>query len=190
MVFQNWPDVRDFEAWKNHFYREVASKSNEPKNVLSWLHEIETAPDCASLFNPVSKDRRNFEALDFKMSAALWKILKGDMNRKLTTEERIQTKNNPINILSGRQIAYRIFEHFTLPAASKEQMDVNHLYNLELKNDSLRQFSSEWDEIIIQLPEEPPDNWIEPMYKKQLEKSVQLAPSMALYKNRIALQEH
>ena len=112
------------------------------------------------------------------------------MNRKLTTEERIQTKNNPINILSGRQIAYRIFEHFTLPAASKEQMDVNHLFNLELKNDNLKQFSSKWDEIIIQLPEEPPDNWIEPMYKKQLEKSAQFTPFMALYQNRIALQEH
>ena len=47
MSFQNWPDVRGFEAWKNHFYREVASKSNEPKEVLSWLFEIETAPDCA-----------------------------------------------------------------------------------------------------------------------------------------------
>ena len=123
------------------------------------------------------------------MSAALWKILKGDMNRKLATEERLQTKNNPIHILSGRQIAYRIFEHFALPAASKEQLDINHLCNLELKNDNLRQFSTKWDEIIIQLPEEPPDNWIEPMDKKQLEKSAQFAPYMTLYKNRIAMQE-
>merc|ERR1712002_687140 len=111
------------------------------------------------------------------------------MNRKLATEERLQTKNNPIRILSGRQIAYRIFEHFALPPASKEQMDINHLCNLEIKNDNLRQFDSKWDEIMIQLPEEPPDNWIESMYKKQLEKSVQFAPYMALYKNRIAMQE-
>ena len=145
MNFLNWPDMRGFEAWKSHFYREVASKSNEPKEVLSWLREIESAKDCASLYNPISKTGKNFEALDFKMSAALWKILKGDTKRKLSTEERIQTKNNPIDILSGRQIAYRIFEHFTLPAASKEQMDVNHLFNLELKNDNLKQFSSKWD---------------------------------------------
>ena len=112
MTFLNWPDMRGFEAWKGHFYREVASKSNEPKEVLSWLHEIESAKDCVSLYNPISKTGKNFEALDFKMSAALWKILKGEMNRKLATEERLQTKNNPIHILSGRQIAYRIFEHF------------------------------------------------------------------------------
>ena len=89
--------------------------------------------------------------------------------------------------MSGRQIAYRIFEHFTLPAASKEQLDVNHIFNLELKNDNLKQFNSKWDEIIIQLPEEPADNWIEPMYRKQLEKSAQFAPYMAQYKNRIAM---
>ena len=189
MTFQGWPDVRNFEDWKNHFYREVASKSSEPKAVLSWLFEIETAPDCASLYSPVSKDGRNFESLDFKMSASLWKILKGDMLRKLTTEERTQTKENPVNVLSGRQIAYHIFEHFSLPAASKEQLDVNHLYTLELKNDNLKQFSSKWDEIIIQLPVPPADVWVEPMYRKQLEKSVQFAPYMALYKHRIALQE-
>ena len=87
------------------------------------------------------------------MSSALWKILKGDMSRKLTTEEKAQTEDNPMNILSGRQIAYRIFEHFTLPAATKEHMDVNSLFNLELKNDNLKQFSARWDDILIQLPE-------------------------------------
>ena len=119
MTFQNWPDVRGFEAWKTHFYREVASKSAEPKNVLAWLQEIEATPDCISLFSPLSKDGKNFEALDFKMSAALWNILKGDINRKLMNEEKLQTKSNPINVLSGRQIAYRIIEHFSLPAAEK-----------------------------------------------------------------------
>ena len=128
----------------------------------------------------MSKGGRNFESLDFKMSASLWKILKGDMLRKLTTEERTQTKDNPVNVLSGRQIAYRIFEHFSLPAASKEQLDVNHLYTLELKNDNLKQFSSRWDEIIIQLPVEPSDVWVEPMYRKQLEKSVQFSPYLAI----------
>ena len=102
------------------------------------------------------------------------------MLRKLTTEERTQTKDNPVNMLSGRQIAYRIFEHFSLPAASKEQLDVNHLYTLELKNDNLKQFSSRWDEIIIQLPVEPSDVWVEPMYRKQLEKSVQFSPYLAI----------
>ena len=94
-----------------------------------------------------------------------------------------------MNILSGRQIAYRIFEYFTLPTAAKEQLDINHLFNLELKNDNLKQFSSKWDEIIIQFPEPPDDNWIEPLYRKQLEKSAQFAQVLALYKDKIALRE-
>ena len=112
------------------------------------------------------------------------------MHRKLATEEKLQTKVNPMNILSGRQIAYRIFEHFTLPAAAKEQLDINHLFNLELKNDNLRQFCSKWDEIITQLPHQPDDIWIEPLYKRQLEKSAQFTQVLALYKDRIALKEN
>ena len=55
------------------------------------------------------------------------------MNGELMNEEKLQTKVNPINVLSVRQIPYRIFEHFSLPAAEKSHMDVNHLLNLELK---------------------------------------------------------
>ena len=42
---------------------------------------------------------------------------------------------------------------------------------------------------MAQLPEESPDNWIEPMYKKQLEQSTQFISYMTLYKNRIAMGE-
>ena len=43
---------------------------------------------------------------------------------------------------------------------------------------------------MVQLKEEPPDSWIEPIYKKQLEKSTQFSQYMALYKNGIALNTH
>ena len=41
MVFQNWPDVRGFEAWKNHFHQKVAAKSARPKEAIRWLRQIE-----------------------------------------------------------------------------------------------------------------------------------------------------
>ena len=173
---------------ENHFYREVAAKSSKPRDALLWLHEIEEATDCASLFSTISKTGQSFESLDFKISVALWKILKGDMHRKLMNEERQQTKANPTHLLSGRQIAYRIFEHFSLPPAERESLDVTHLVNLELKNDNLKGFNAKWDEITIQLREEPPEGWLEALYRKQLETSEQFAQILALYKNDISLK--
>ena len=88
------------------------------------------------------------------------------MRRKLLNEERLQTKDNPTHILSGRQIAYRIFEHFTLPPAEKESLDITHLVNLKLRNDNLNVFSAKWDEIVVQLRPPPPDGWLEALFKK------------------------
>ena len=132
--------------------------------------------------------RANFEPLEFMISAALWKILKGDMHKKLLNEEKWQKKEDPIRILSGRQIAFRIFEHFTLPSAEKECLDVTHLVNLELKNDSVKQFNTRWDEITIQIKELPPEGWLEALNRKQLEQSPQVAQVLALYKNDISQQ--
>ena len=93
------------------------------------------------------------------------------MHKKLLNEEKWQTKADPTRLLSGRQIAFRIFEHFTLPSAEKECLDVTHLVNLELKNDSVKQFNTRWDEITIQIKELPPEGWLEALYRKQLEQS-------------------
>ena len=113
----------------------------------------------------------------------------GDMHRKLLNEERQQTKTNPIHSLSGRQIAYRMFEHFSLPRAERESLDVIHLVSLELKHDSIILFNAKWDEVTIQLREEPPEGWLEALYRKQLETSAQFSQTLALYKNDFRWRE-
>ena len=65
---------------------------------------------------------------------------------------------------------------------------MTHLVNLELKNDNLKGFNAKWDEITIQLREEPPEGWLETLYRKQLETSEQFTQILALYKNDISLK--
>ena len=152
-----WPDIHRFEAWKSHFYREVAAKSGRPHEAMAWLQEIENTTDCSTLFSPTSKDGQDFSSLDFKIASGLWKILKGDMERQLINEDKKQRQNNLLRILSGRQIAFIIFGHFTLPHAERGLMDVTHLANLEVKNDNLKQFDYKWDAILLKIQPEPPD---------------------------------
>ena len=76
LIFEPWPDIHRFEAWKSHFYREAAAKSNRPRETVVWLREIELAKDCVEPMTPISKEGHDFESLDFKMASGLWRILK------------------------------------------------------------------------------------------------------------------
>ena len=141
-------------------------RKSEPTSRCNFLAQRNRRDtDCSTLRSPISKNGQDFDSFDFKMAPGLWEILKGDMERKLIIEDRKQRQNDPLHMLSGRQIAFRIFEHFTLPEAEKGWLDLTHLVNLEMKNDNLRAFVSKWDEILLKIQPEPPDVILEALYK-------------------------
>ena len=117
-MFDQWPVYHRFQIWKSHFFREVATKSGQDqKETMMWIREIEEVTDIVPLSTSTSKSGLNFESLDIKIATGLWKILRGDFEKKLQIEERILQQSVPHAMLTGRQVAFRIFEHFKLPAA-------------------------------------------------------------------------
>ena len=93
-----------------------------------------------ALSSSVSRDGYDYSSLDYKIAIGLWKIVKGDMAQKLNNEEAKYQRIRPDFMLSSRQIAFRIFEHFKLPEQERELLDINALINLELRNDNIKQF--------------------------------------------------
>ena len=94
-------------------------------------------------------------------------------------DERQQTSTG--SMLTGRQIAFKIFEHFKISEVEGALLDVRDLVALELKGDNLRAFDTAWDEILLAMKKEPEEEILESLYCKQLEKSLQLKNTMALY---------
>ena len=110
--FESWPVIRRFESWKQQFYREVAAKSGgNPRDTMAWVKEIEAKTNIIDLSSSISTSGYNYESLDFKIAAGLWKILKGDFEKRLQNEERTNQLTDPNYMMTGRQVAYRIFEH-------------------------------------------------------------------------------
>ena len=124
----------------------------------------------------------SFESLDFKIATGLWKILKGDFEKKFLNEERTYQRADPHYMLTGRQIAFRIFEHFQLPETRRKILDVNHLFALKMQRDDLRLYDLQWDEILLKIVPPPPEEILETIYSKQLEQSIQFKDTMNLYK--------
>ena len=77
-------------------------------------------------------------------------------------------------------MAFRIFEHFTLPEAKQQMLDVTHLFALKMQRDNLSLFDLQWDEILLRISPEPPENILRALYAKQLEGCIQFAPMMNL----------
>ena len=84
-------------------------------------------------------------------------------------------------MLTGRQVAFRIFEHFKLPAARTAVLNINHLFALKMQKDDLRLYDLQWDEILLQINPEPPEQILETVYQGALEHCVPFKPTMSLY---------
>jgi hypothetical protein len=70
------PSVANFRRWKMSFRKEVAGASGRPKEAFRWVCQIEIAESMEDL----ALDDE-FEPLDAKLSAALGKILHGELGR-------------------------------------------------------------------------------------------------------------
>ena len=148
---------------------------------MIWIKEIEEVTDIHSLATTTTKSGHNFESLDMKIATGLWKTLRGDFEKKLQIEERILQQSIPHAMLTGRQVAFRIFEHFKLPAARTAVLNINHLFALKMQKDDLRLYDLQWDEILLQINPEPPEQILETVYQGALEHCVSFKPTMNLY---------
>ena len=123
--FEKWPAYHRFEIWKANFFREVAAKSGQNQaETMMWIKEIEGVSDLQSLSPTESKFGHKFESLDTKIATGLWKIMSGDFEKKLQIEERILQQTTPHAMLTGRQVAFRIFQHFSLPEARSAYLNM------------------------------------------------------------------
>ena len=94
-------------------------------------------------------------------------------------------------MLIGRQIAWMIAQNFKLNDTEASFLEWDELVSVTLKGDNLVQFQNDWESTCLSVRDLPDERFLESLYRKQLEKSVQLQNAMALYWQDITLRgEH
>ena len=88
-------------------------------------------------------------------------------------------------MLTGRQIAWMIYEHFRLTDIDGAVLEFTDLLRVELRGDNLRAFDTSWDETLLAMAHMPEDHYLESLYFKQLEKCDQIQNALQLY-----IQDH
>ena len=86
-------------------------------------------------------------------------------------------------MVKGRQISFLVFDHFRLSDVDGAMLNWDEIIRVELKmpGDNIRQFLNDWDTTCTNINSIPDHEFMESMFRRQLEKSPSLKPVLALY---------
>ena len=114
--FDKFPTSATFACWKKRFKTEVCTCSQCPTEAMLWIKEaelVESVDDLESSCSVRGIQMPNFEVLDAKIASALNRIIHNThFKRRISVEEQKDQKED--GFLRGRQIAYLIYEYWSL----------------------------------------------------------------------------
>ena len=107
------------------------------------------------------------------------KILTGEFKKRLQLKEIEYSLLG--KMVKGRQITWNVFHNFRTTDIDGAMLEWDEIINIELHGDNLSQFLTDWDATCLNINQLPDENFLETMFRKQIEKSTQLRGQMALY---------
>ena len=91
-------------------------------------------------------------------------------------------------MIKGRPISWLVFDHFRLSDIDGAMLNWDEILKIELRmpGDNVRQFLNDWDTTFTNVNSAPDPEFLESMFRRQLEKSHSLKPILALYHQGIS----
>ena len=123
------------------------------------------------------KDFPKFEVLDARLASARSSRIPTSKRRSVLEEQKAQKEDR---FLRGRQIAYNMCYHFRLTGAHDIVLDDADLFSITLRNDSVQDFGTRWDEILLSMIKIPSDDVLQSLYKLRIRESDQLKSVLEL----------
>ena len=102
--------------------------------------------------------------------------------KKVSLEEMNAHKED--RFLHGRQIAYLIHEYSRVTGANNSVKNFADLFTVVLRNDSIEEFDSKLDGILLSKTKIPSDDILEGLCKLRIRESDKLKSALELYKRR------
>ena len=105
--------------------------------------------------------------LDAKIASALNNIIQNShFKKKVSLEEQKFQKED--RFLRGRQIAFMICDYFRVAGAHDIVLDDADLLSVTLRDDTVQEFDSRWDEVLLSMSKIPFDDVLESLYKLKI----------------------
>ena len=105
--------------------------------------------------------------LDARIASALNKIIQNSyFKKKVSLEEQKAQKED--RFLSGRQIAYMIYDYFRVTGAHDTVLDYAYSFSITFRNVNVQEFDTIWDEILFSKTKILPDDVLESLYNLRI----------------------
>ena len=150
---------------------------------MLWIKKVEMVDPVDELKSSRSianKNFPNFEMLDARIASALNKIIQNShFKKKVSLEEQKVQKED--RFLRGRQIAFMICDYFRVTDAHDTVLDYADLFSITLRNDSVQEFDTRWDDISLSMTKIPSDDILANLCKLRICESDQVKTVLELY---------
>merc|ERR1711954_19146 len=92
-------------------------------------------------------------------------------------------------MLNGRQLAWIIVDHFKMPEVTVRMFSLQDLMNLKLRDDSLAQYSLEWDEMLAGMQKIAAEDVMDALCSTQVQRSTEFKNIWDLYNYDITFKQ-
>ena len=112
----------------------------------------------------------NFEMLDGMIASALNKIVQNSYFKKKVSLEELKAQKED-RVIRGRQIVHMIYDYFQVTGAHDTVLDYASLFSVALHDDSIQEFDTRWDEVLLSMTKFPPDDVLERLHSLRIRES-------------------
>ena len=167
-----------FPGWWSQVRTEVTAASQRGDVCFDWIRKVE-APD--STFEEFGDSGLMFQSIDAKIMAALTRLLKGELNRRV--QQEINTAAKAGKQLKGRQALWIIYRYYATKDTVGVVYGIPDLMEVKWAGDKKSEsFLNTWRNVVEGMRIELDERVLEELLLVQIAKSEELKPDVDYYK--------
>ena len=175
ITFPKFPLPEQYRNWRIRVREAVVAASDKPDMAFEWLSKVWAKESTEEQL----RDPEGFVTLDAKVLSAITNVLEGEFARQTDTfKEREANAGRPVR---GRQILFRLNDHFATNALHGSVYDLEDLLAITLANENLVVFLSNWETVLSGIQKAPDETFLEPLFHRQVKKCKALQHDINIY---------
>ena len=153
----------------------VRAASDQPDEAFKWLLEVCTKEATLESLRETGK----FLTLGTKLLAALSKIVKGELGRRILNHKEVEASKG--HAVRGRQVLLMFEQFFKTNEEAGSLYSVEDLLKVTLNSDDLSTFIHNWESVIAGMSHVPKETTLRDILLRQLRKSGKFKYDLEIY---------
>ena len=175
ITFPKFPLPEQYRNWRIRVREAVVAASDKLDMAFEWLSKVSAKESTEEQL----RDPEGFVTLDAKVLSAITNVLEGEFARQTDTfKEREANAGRPVR---GRQVLFRLNDHFATNALHGSVYDLEDLLAITLANENLVVFLSNWETVLSGIQKAPDETFLEPLFHRQVKKCKALQHDINIY---------